>query len=98
MAEVFKPITPRPAPIKTEGLWPWVRSNLLGDWRSITTTVLIFGLLAAYVPGIVDWALLQSVTVPDSNACHSWRRRATSANSSLMVAIVAASTKSSITK
>ena len=73
MAEVFKPITPRPAPIKTEGLWPWVRSNLLGDWRSITTTVLIFGLLAAYVPGIVDWALLQSVTVPDSNACQAAR-------------------------
>ena len=35
----FKPIAPRPAPIKTEGCVPWIRRNLFGDWRSILTTV-----------------------------------------------------------
>ena len=33
MDKVFKPIQPRSAPIKTEGLVPWVKANLIGDWR-----------------------------------------------------------------
>ena len=38
MTAVFQPITPREAPIKTEGFVPWVRANLFGDWKSAVMT------------------------------------------------------------
>ena len=28
---IFKSIEPRPAPVKTEGLVPWIRKNLFGN-------------------------------------------------------------------
>ena len=73
MGAGFEPIPARPAPVKTEGLLPWMRANLVGDWRSILTTALILALVLAYVPGIVNWALLQAVAIADANACQAAR-------------------------
>ena len=73
MANVFKPIQPRPAPIKTEGLVPWIRFNLLGDWRSVLTTVIIIGLLAVNLPGFINWAVLQAVVEPNADVCQAAR-------------------------
>ena len=73
MANVFKPIQPRPAPIKTEGLVPWIKFNLLGDWRSILTTVIIIGLLAVNLPGLINWAVLQAVVEPNADVCQAAR-------------------------
>ncbi|WP_418318660.1 amino acid ABC transporter permease [Piscinibacter sakaiensis] len=69
----FKPIEPRPAPIKTEGAMPWIRDNLLGDWISILTTVAIIGLIAWFVPQIINWGMLRAVFEPDADTCQAAR-------------------------
>ncbi len=73
MADIFTPIQPRPAPIKTEGFVPWIRLNLLADWRSILTTVFIIGLLGLYLPGILNWAFVQAVYEPNADVCQAAR-------------------------
>jgi len=73
MADVFTPIQPRPAPIKTEGFVPWIRLNLLADWRSILTTVFIIGLIGLYLPGIINWAFVQAVYEPNADVCQAAR-------------------------
>ncbi len=73
MSAVFQPIPARPAPVKTEGLVPWIRRNLFGDWRSAITTVAIVGLLIYWLPGIAQWSLLRAVFEPDANVCQNAR-------------------------
>ena len=34
MSDIFQPIAPRPAPVRTEGLVPWIRRNLFADWKA----------------------------------------------------------------
>jgi general L-amino acid transport system permease protein len=70
---VFKPIEPRPAPIRTEGLWPWVRANLLADWQSVLATVIVFGLAVRVLPGLFDWMFVNAVYRPDADACQAAR-------------------------
>jgi general L-amino acid transport system permease protein len=70
---VFKPIDARPAPTNTEGLVPWIRSNLFGDWKSGVVTVLIALLCLYAVPGIISWAFINAVGRPDSEACQAAR-------------------------
>jgi general L-amino acid transport system permease protein len=72
-AVVFKPVVPREAPIKTEGLVPWVRANLLADWRSMLATVVVIALAIAYFPGLINWAVLQAVYQPNFDACQAAR-------------------------
>ncbi|MDX1330144.1 MAG: hypothetical protein R3317_05880, partial [Burkholderiaceae bacterium] len=43
----FVPIAPRRAPISTEGVIPWIRSNLFGDLRTSIAT-LFFGAFLFY--------------------------------------------------
>lgn len=73
MSAVFKPIAPREAPVKTEGLVPWIRANLFGDLRSIIATVALLALALIYLPGLADWALVQAVFRPDYDVCQAAR-------------------------
>ena len=73
MAAVFQPIAPRPAPIRTGGVGPWLRRNLFGNWRSAATTVAIAVLAVIYLPAIVNWTLLRAVFAPDLEACQAAR-------------------------
>jgi general L-amino acid transport system permease protein len=73
MSATFEPIAPRPAPIKTEGLVPWIRGNLFADWKSTLTTVVLLGLALLYLPRLLDWALLQAVFQPNAEACQAAR-------------------------
>ncbi len=73
MSAVFEPIRPRPAPVKTEGLIPWIRANLFGDWRSSVTTIAIVALAAYVLPGLVNWAVLSAVLAPDAETCQAAR-------------------------
>jgi general L-amino acid transport system permease protein len=68
-AVAFEPIPPRPAPRDTQGLWPWLRANLFGDWRTAAGTVVMGGLLLWLVPQLLNWALVRAVWVPDVQAC-----------------------------
>ena len=72
-ADTFQPIAPRPAPVRTEGLGPWVRSNLFGDWRSTLTTVLIGALLLYLLPQLVNWMFVKAVWATNADACQAAR-------------------------
>jgi len=73
MSVVFQPIAPRPAPNPTEGLVPWIRRNLLRDWKSTVTTLILIVLAVMYLPEIVSWGLFKAVFRPNLDECGAAR-------------------------
>jgi len=73
VSAVFQPIKPRPAPVRTEGLVPWIRANLFGDWKSGAATVFVIVLAVYYVPALLGWAVANAVVKPDADACQAAR-------------------------
>jgi general L-amino acid transport system permease protein len=67
----FQPIPPRPAPANNEGMLAWLRSNLFGDWKTASSTVILGGLLLWFVPQFLNWSLLSAVWAPDLKACRA---------------------------
>jgi general L-amino acid transport system permease protein len=67
----YKFIAPRVAPVRTEGIVPWIKSNLFGNWQSTLTTVLIGGFLLYYVPQFLNWAIFKATTVANAEACRA---------------------------
>ena len=70
-ASTFQPIAARPAPIKTEGLLAWIKSNLFGNLYTSLGTIAIGLLLLAILPRLVGWAFVNAVWAKDYDACHS---------------------------
>ena len=70
-AQSFTPIPARPAPINTEGPVAWVRTNLLGDWKTTLSTLLVGAFLLWYVPQLLNWALFKAAWLPDAEACRA---------------------------
>ncbi|MBL8311051.1 MAG: amino acid ABC transporter permease [Burkholderiales bacterium] len=68
---IFQSLPARPAPIKTEGLIPWIRSNLFGSWQSSLTTVIVAGLLLYFLPQFFNWAVLTATTNNNADACRA---------------------------
>ena len=73
MADMFQPIAPRPAPVNTEGLLPWARSNLFGNIPSAITTLVLVALFVWWLPGLLNWLLFKAVFVPQHAACQAAR-------------------------
>jgi general L-amino acid transport system permease protein len=73
VATVFTPIAARPAPVRTQGLVPWMRANLFGDWKSTLTTALVALAAVLWLPGLVEWALVQAVFQPSLERCQAAR-------------------------
>ena len=73
MASVFRPIAPRPAPVRTTGPVAWMRANLFGDWKSTLTTALLAIAAIAWLPGVADWGIFQAVFRRDVDACQAAR-------------------------
>ena len=73
MADVFQSIPARPAPVRTEGVVPWIRRNLFGNWKSGLTTVLLVALALALLPGLAHWGLAQAVFSANAEACQAAR-------------------------
>jgi general L-amino acid transport system permease protein len=73
MADSFTPIAPRPAPIDTEGLVPWVRRNLFGDWKSALVTVLLVAAGLFLLHKLLRWGLLDAVFAAHADACQAAR-------------------------
>ncbi len=73
MAEtiVFQSKPARPAPVKTEGLVPWIKGNLFDSWRSTLTTLAIGALLLWYVPQFLNWAVFTATTTTNADACRA---------------------------
>ncbi len=73
MSAVFQPIAARPAPVKTEGLVPWIKRNLFANWQSTVTTVALVALFVYWLPGLADWALFKAVFERDAGVCQEAR-------------------------
>jgi general L-amino acid transport system permease protein len=69
--DTFAPIAARPAPVATRGTLGWVRRNLFGGPASVLATLTIIAALFYYVPGFIDWAVVNAVTRPDVAACRA---------------------------
>ena len=67
--QTFKPIAARPAPVNTDGLMPWTRDNLFGNWQTTLGTVVLGGLLLWMLPHVLGWTLLRAVWEPNADAC-----------------------------
>jgi len=72
-SDTFTPIAPRPPPVNSEGLVPWLRRNLFGNWQSALTTLVLIGLVMYLVPSLAQWGLFQAVFGADANACQAAR-------------------------
>jgi len=70
-ATTFQPIAARPAPVNTEGPVAWVKANLLADWKTTLSTLIIGGILLWYVPQILNWALFKASWLPSYEACRA---------------------------
>ncbi len=70
-ATTFQPIPARPAPVKTEGLMAWIRSNLFGNAGTSLGTLLVGAVLLAVVPRFISWAFINAVWSGDFEACHT---------------------------
>ena len=73
MSTTFVSIEPRPAPVNTEGLVPWIRRNLFGNLPSSVVTVLMLALAAWLLPALFDWAVLKAVVVANADQCQAAR-------------------------
>ncbi len=69
----FEPIAPRPAPVDTEGLLPWIRRNLFGNLPSTVASLLLLALAVWFMPRLVDWGLIKAVFAPDADRCQAAR-------------------------
>jgi general L-amino acid transport system permease protein len=70
-ALIFEPIAARPAPVKTEGVVAWIRTNLFGDIRTSIGTLAIGAVLLLILPRFLNWALFNAVWAKDFDACHA---------------------------
>lgn len=68
---VFQSKPARPAPVRTEGIVSWIKSNLFGSWQSALTTIIIGALLLLYVPQFLNWAIFTSTTTTNADACRA---------------------------
>jgi general L-amino acid transport system permease protein len=70
-AQTFQPIAARPAPVKTEGMVAWIRTNLFGDASTSAGTLAILAVLLYVLPPFLSWAFLNAVWAKDYDACHT---------------------------
>lgn len=70
-AQVFQTISPRPAPVKVEGLVAWIRTNLFGDLSTTLGTLAIGAVLLWIVPELIQWLFINAVWTKDYTACHA---------------------------
>ncbi len=70
-AHTFEPIAARPAPVKTEGLVAWIRSNLFGDWKTTVGTLLVAAVLLKVLPPFLQWAILNAVWTAQFELCNA---------------------------
>ncbi len=73
MSDPYKPIPPRPAPVRTEGLGPWLRANLFDNWLSSIVTIALVVVGVRILWGVGEWAAVHAVFHPNLKACQAVR-------------------------
>lgn len=70
-SSTFTPITPRAAPVRTDGLMFWLRANLFNGWKTSLATIFVGGFLLWYVPQFLNWAIFSARWAPVAEACRA---------------------------
>jgi len=70
-AQTFQSIAPRPAPVRSEGLFAWMRINLFGDLLTGLMTILVGGIILYLLPQVISWALFRASWLPNFEACRA---------------------------
>ena len=70
-SSTFTPISPRAAPVRTDGLMFWLRANLFNGWKTSLATIFVGGFLLWYVPQFLNWALFSARWAPVAEACRA---------------------------
>jgi general L-amino acid transport system permease protein len=68
-AQTYKPIAPRPAPVRADGVVAWIRMNLFGDVSTALMTLVIGGVLLYVLPQFLSWAFVRASWLPNFDAC-----------------------------
>ncbi len=71
--DVFVSLPARLAPIKTQGLMPWIRQNLLSSIPNTLLTALIIGIVLWAGYGLINWGLLHAVFAANADMCQANR-------------------------
>ena len=67
------PVAARPAPVKTQGLVPWLRSNLFASVPNAVLSLVLIGIAFWLVSGFIRWGVFQAVFAADADACQAAR-------------------------
>lgn len=70
-SSTFTPISPRAAPVRTDGLMFWLRANLFNGWKTSLATIFVGGFLLWYVPQFLNWAIFSARWAPVAEACRA---------------------------
>jgi general L-amino acid transport system permease protein len=73
MSDVFISLPARSAPIKTQGVVPWMRNNLLSSAPNVLLSVVIIGMLLWVAYGVINWGILNAVTAASADLCQANR-------------------------
>lgn len=73
MTEVFVTKPARPAPVKTQGMLPWLRQNLFASVPNTMLSLLILGALAWAATGALRWGVFNAVVAADADLCQAAR-------------------------
>jgi general L-amino acid transport system permease protein len=73
MNENFVPVAPRPAPVKMDGVGPWLRNNLFSSVGNSLVSLLVLAILVWAATSAFHWAVLNAVTAADADACQAVR-------------------------
>ncbi len=71
VGQVFQLVPPRPPPVATEGVLPWLKRNLFSDWQNSLGTLVIVAVLVVLVPPVFEWAVWNAIARPDNVACRA---------------------------
>ena len=73
MTEVFITKPARQAPVKTQGLVPWLKANLFASIPNAVVSVLILSAFAWAVLNALRWGVFNAVTATDPDLCQAAR-------------------------
>src|SRR3990167_8334958 len=69
----FQAIAARPAPVRSEGLVPWLKRNLFSNLPSSIASVVLVGLALWFLPQLLIWGLTKAVFAANHEQCQAVR-------------------------
>ncbi len=73
MSEIFVSVAARPAPVKTDGLVPWIRANLFSSVANTIVSAVLLTVVCWGLYHLVLWAIVYAVTAANPDTCQAAR-------------------------